>query len=325
MLDTGTQAVIRAPAASADADSLRREVLLGLQRDPKELPCKLFYDERGSALFERICELDEYYLTRTEISILDQHAAEMAAAMGPRVVLIEFGSGNSTKTRLLLDRLADPVAYVPIDLSGEQLLRSAAVVASTHPGLEVRPLVADYTRELPLPEISRSYQRRVGFFPGSTVGNFLPEQTVTFLGQLRGLLGPDGGLLIGIDLKKDPGLLHQAYNDRAGVTAEFNLNLLAHLNRRFGADFRLNCFAHQAHYDPRLGRIEMHLISRVDQAVHLGELTVVLHAGERILTEVSYKYTPDEFAGLARRAGFEAAQSWTDPRQYFCVLWLTPS
>lgn len=324
MLETGTQAVIQAQSASADVDSLRSEVLLGLERETKELPCKLFYDERGSALFERICELDEYYLTRTEISILERHAAEMAAAMGPRVLLIELGSGNSTKTRLLLDRLTDPVAYVPVDLSQEQLLTSAAAVASAYPELEVHPLVADYTRGVSLPEITRPYERRVGFFPGSTVGNLLPKQTVIFLGQLRELLGPDGGLLIGIDLKKDPGLLHRAYNDQAGVTAEFNLNLLVHLNRRLGSDFRPECFTHQAHYDPSLGRVEMHLISRVDQTVHFGDRAIQLVAGERILTEVSYKYTPDEFAEHAQQAGFEVAQIWTDPRRYFSLLWLTP-
>jgi len=323
MIEAGTLSLLHLHEAAMDSGSARREVLEGLQLPAKELPCKLFYDERGSGLFERICELDEYYLTRTEITLLERHAAEIASLIGPQALLIELGSGNSRKTRILLDRLAEPAAYLPIDLAREQLLRSAAAVASSHPLLEVHPLIADYTRDFSLPEIPRGFARRVGFFPGSTVGNFLPEQAVSFLRRLRDLLGPAGALLIGVDLKKDPQVLHRAYNDRAGVTAQFNLNILAHINRRFGADFHLEQFAHQAHYNRALGRIEMHLISQEDQQVHFDGLSIPLRAGERILTEVSYKYSRSQFGRIARRAGMEVKRVWTDPRRWFSLQWLT--
>jgi dimethylhistidine N-methyltransferase len=323
MIEAGTQSLLHLHEAAMDSDSVRREVLHGLQLPAKELPCKLFYDERGSELFERICELDEYYLTRTEIALLELHGVEIAALIGPQALLIELGSGNSRKTQILLDRLAGPAAYLPIDLAREQLLRSASAVAISHPRLEVHPLVADYTQDFSLPEISSGSARRVGFFPGSTVGNFLPEQVVSFLRRLRDLLGPAGALLIGVDLKKAPQVLHRAYNDRAGVTAQFNLNILAHINRRFGSDFHLEQFAHQAHYNRRLGRIEMHLISREDQQVHFDSLSISLRAGERILTEVSYKYSRGQFGRIARQAGLEVAQMWTDPRRWFSLQWLT--
>jgi len=323
MIEAGTQSVLHLHEAAMNGDRVRREVLHGLQLPAKELPCKLFYDERGSDLFEQICDLDEYYLTRTEIALLERHGAEIAALIGPQALLIELGSGNSRKTRVLLDRLAEPAAYLPIDLAREQLLRSAAAVASSHPRLEVHPLVADYTQTFSLPEISAAFARRVGFFPGSTIGNFLPEQAVSFLGRLRELLGPGGALLIGVDLKKDPQVLDRAYNDQAGVTAQFNLNILAHINHRFGSDFHLEQFAHQAHYNRRLGRIEMHLISREDQQVHFDSLSIPLRAGERILTEVSYKYSRGQFGRIARRAGLEVGRVWTDPQRWFSLQWLT--
>ena len=323
MIEAGTQSLLHLHEIAIDTESVRREVLHGLQLPAKELPCKLFYDERGSELLERICELDEYYLTRTEIALLERHGTEIAALIGPRALLIELGSGNSRKTRILLDRLAEPAAYLPIDLAREQLLRSARAVASAHPRLEVHPLVADYTRDFPLPEIPSAHARRVGFFPGSTVGNFLPEQVVSFLRRLRDLLGPAGALLIGVDLKKDPQVLHRAYNDRAGVTAQFNLNILAHLNHQFGSDFQLEQFAHQAYYNRRLGRIEMHLISRVDQQVHFDGQSIPLRAGESILTEVSYKYSRAQFGRIARGASLEVERVWTDPRRWFSLLWLT--
>jgi len=323
MIEVGTKSLLHLHEAAIDSDGVRREVLHGLQLPAKELPCKFFYDERGSELFDRICELDEYYLTRTEIALLELHGAEIAALIGTQTLLIEFGSGNSRKTRILLDRMAEPAAYLPIDLARAQLLRSAAAVASSHPLLEVHPLIADYTQDFSLPEISRAVARRVGFFPGSTVGNFLPEQAVSFLRRLRDLLGPAGALLIGVDLKKDPQVLHRAYNDLAGLTAQFNLNILAHINRRFGSDFHLEQFAHQAHYNRRLGRIEMHLISLEDQQVHFDGLAIPLRTGERILTEVSYKYSLGQFGRIARQAGLAVGRIWTDPRRWFSLQWLT--
>jgi len=322
-MEAGAELLIHPHQATPDPEGLRREVLRGLLRPHKELPCKLFYDERGSALFEQICELDEYYLTRTEIAILEQHAAEMASAIGPRVLLIELGSGTSRKTHLLLDRLVDPVAYLPIDLSREQLLRSAEAVARAYPGLEVHPLVADYTLELSLPDIPRRFARRVAFFPGSTIGNFLPDQAAAFMRRLARLLGPHGALLVGVDLPKDPDRLHRAYNDRAGVTAEFNRNILAHLNQRLGADFQPQAFKHLARYDQQQGRIEMYLVSQVEQQVHIGDLSIRLGPAEHILTEVSYKYSLDRFARIVRRAGLQVVRVWTDPQQDFSLQWLT--
>lgn len=319
MMEVGSTARIELQELARDPDGLRREILHGLGKPAKELPSKLFYDPRGAALFERICQLDEYYLTRTETAILERHAPDIAAGIGAGVLLVELGSGSSAKTRILLDHLRQPAGYVPIDLSREQLQRSAAAIADAYPHLAVLPLLADYTQGLSLPPIDRAFDRIACFFSGSTIGNFRPRQAVAFLRRIRRLVRPAGALLIGVDLKKDPQLLHRAYNDRAGVTAEFNLNILAHVNRLLGADFQLDQFEHQAHYDQRLGRIEMHLISRVAQQVHLGGRSIPLRAGERILTEVSYKYDPQQFAGLARQAGFRLEQAWSDEHQYFSV------
>jgi len=305
-------------------DDLRDEVLRGLAKKAKELPCKLFYDQRGSALFDQICQLDEYYLTRTETAIMQQNAAEMAALIGERCVLIEYGSGSSSKIRLLLDHLREPLAYIPIDLAKDQLLRSASAIAAAYPRLNVLPICADYTQPVVPPSLAEVTARRVAFFPGSTIGNFHPHEAEGFLRRVRDLVGRQGGLLIGVDLKKDPRVLHAAYNDSAGVTAEFNLNILAHINSRFGSDFRLDQFAHRARYNERLGRIEMDLISLADQVVRIGETMIPFKAGEPILTEVSYKYDLDQFATLAERAGFGVQRVWTDSAQLFSVQYLVP-
>jgi len=305
-------------------DDLRDEVLRGLAKPAKELPSKLFYDRRGSALFDQICRLDEYYLTRTETAIMQQNAAEIAELIGERCVLIEYGSGNSSKIRILLDHLAEPLSYLPIDLAPDQLLDSATAIAAAYPRLKVLPVCADYTQPLMLPSLAGSDARRVAFFPGSTIGNFHLYEAEGFLRQVRDSLGREGGLLIGVDLKKDPKLLHAAYNDSAGVTVEFNLNILAHINRRFGADFRLDQFTHRARYDQQHGRIEMHLISRADQAVQFEDTEFRLEAGEPILTEVSYKYDLDQFAELAERAGFGVQRVWTDSAELFSVQYLEP-
>ncbi|MGH2620433.1 MAG: L-histidine N(alpha)-methyltransferase [Anaerolineales bacterium] len=324
---------MRAPAAPSLAsiqleeigpqlDDLRDEVLRGLAKPAKELPCKLFYDERGSALFDQICELDEYYLTRTETAIMQQNAAEIAALIGERCVLIEYGSGSSSKIRILLDHLHEPLSYVPIDLAKEMLLRSATAIAAAYPQLRVLPISADYTQSMAPPSIAETNGRRVAFFPGSTIGNFHLHDAEGFLQRVRDLVGREGGLLIGVDLKKDPGLLQSAYNDSAGFTAEFNRNILAHINSRFGSDFRLDQFRHRADYDERLGRIEMYLISLADQVVRFDGIQLPLRAGEAILTEVSYKYDLDQFAALAGRAGFQVKRVWSDPDQLFSVQFL---
>jgi len=315
-------ASIHVEAIGPQLDDLRDEVLLGLAKPAKELPCKLLYDRRGSALFDQICQLDEYYLTRTETAIMQQNAAEIAALIGERCVLIEYGSGSSSKIRILLDHLREPLSYLPIDLSKDQLLQSTTAIAAAYPRLKVLPLCADYTQPLVLTHLAEVVARRVAFFPGSTIGNFHLHEAEGFLRRVRELIGRQGGLLIGVDLKKDPGLLHAAYNDSAGITAEFNLNLLAHINSRFGSDFRLDQFAHQAQYNERLGRIEMHLISLADQVVRLADIKFRLEAAEPILTEVSYKYDLDQFATLATRAGFGVQRVWTDSAQLFSVQYL---
>lgn len=301
----------------------RADVLRGLGQPVKELPCKYFYDAAGSALFERITELEEYYPTRTELAIMRRHVAEMAGLLGPRCLLVEYGSGSSTKTRLLLDRLLDPAGYVPIDVSGEYLFRSARALAGAYPRLEVLPLCADFTRpvELPAPRVRPA--RRVVYFPGSTIGNFTPAETVALLRQTAALCGRGGGLLLGADLQKDRRVLEDAYNDRLGVTAAFNLNLLARINRELGADFALDQFCHRAIYNEADGRIEMHLDSRRAQRVRVAGMEFAFAAGESIRTEYSYKYRLRDLHDLAAAAGFEVERFWTDEREYFSVHYLT--
>jgi dimethylhistidine N-methyltransferase len=294
------------------------DALAGLGRPQKTLPCKYFYDERGSALFDRICELPEYYPTRTELGILRRHAAAMAAAVGPRCLLVEYGSGSSTKTRLLLERLDQPAAYVPVDISREHLLRSAAALARRHPRVRVIPVCADFTQPFELPRVPRA-ERRVAYFPGSTIGNFAPPDARKFLTHVADQCGPGGALLIGVDLRKARTILEPAYDDAAGVTAEFNRNLLVRINRELGADFDPAAFDHLAFWNAAEGRVEMHLVSRREQAVRLGGRRIAFAAGESVHTENSYKYDLRDFAALARSAGFEVERVWTDEALLFSV------
>lgn len=312
----------RADAFQDAARQFRAEVLRGLCALKKELPCKYFYDEIGSDLFEQITELEEYYPTRTELGIMECHAAEMAELLGPRCLLIEYGSGSSLKTRHLLDRVGDPAGYVPIDVSGEHLRRSARALGEEYPDIEVLPLCADFTRPLGLPMCRKAAARRVVYFPGSTLGNFTPEAALALLRQTAALCGHDGGLLLGIDLQKDPRVLEAAYNDRQGVTAAFNRNILVRINRELGADFDIGQFAHRAFYNAAQGRIEMHLVSSRDQVVHVGNVPFFFARGESIHTENSHKYTLAALADLGRASGFAAERVWTDERQYFCVAYL---
>jgi dimethylhistidine N-methyltransferase len=305
-----------------DTHDFRADVLRGLGQPAKELPCKYFYDELGSRLFEHICELDEYYLTRTELAIMRQFAAAMAARLGPRCLLVEFGSGSSTKTRLLLDHLEQPAAYVPVDISGIHLERSARILAAEYPGLTVLPVHADFTAPLTrAPDVSPD-ARPLVYFPGSTIGNFTPPDARILLGQARALCGPGGGFLIGIDLQKDRQTLEAAYKDARGVTAEFNLNLLRRINRELAGDFRLEHFRHHAFYNPEEGRIEMHLISTNRQTVKIGPARFDFGAAEHVRTEYSYKYDVEEFGTLAASAGWTVEQVWTDERRLFGVLYL---
>lgn len=298
----------------------RAEVLRGLRQPQKELPSKYFYDERGSALFEQITRLDEYYVTRTETGIMEAHAAEMAAALGPNIVLIEYGSGSSTKTRFLLEHLERPAAYIPIDISPEALLHAADSIAADFPGLEVQPVCADYTTVFDLPPTRKLAARKVVYFPGSTFGNFDPIPAQQFLERVARVCGPGGAMLIGIDLKKDPCVLHDAYNDGEGVTAAFNLNLLGRINRELGADFDLAQFQHYAFYNPRQGRIEMHLVSQMDQVVHIGSSAIAFKIGESIWTESSYKFSLEEFGELIAAAGFSIEKTWQDEQEWFSMV-----
>jgi len=323
MQNTRIGNLIRLYECELDTDSLRDEVLQGLRTPRKELPAKLFYDEHGSQLFDQICDLEEYYLTRAEIAIMREHAGEIAALIGERCLLVEYGSGSSKKTRILLDHLRDPAAYIAIDISKEHLIRSASGLAGSYPGLEVIAVRADYTTACELPSIHRPAATKVAFFPGSTIGNFYPREAVSFMKRIAELVEPGGGLLIGVDVKKDPAILNLAYNDRAGVTAEFNLNMLARINREFHADFRIDRFAHRAFYNAGQGRIEMHLVSRVEQTVRVDGTAFRFEQGESILTEISCKYAVEEFASLAAQAGFTVRQVWMDDRRHFSVQYLT--
>lgn len=305
-----------------DAGSFLKEVIAGLSRPRKELSPKYFYDARGCELFDAICELPEYYPTRTEMTLMQAHAEEMARYLGAQSILIEYGSGNSRKTHGLIAAL-EPIAYVPIDIAGTQLKDSAARLTVAFPGLRVVAVCADYSRPLSLPEIDTiSAHRRVIYFPGSTIGNFTLTEALDFLGNARALAGAGGAMLIGVDLKKDHALLNAAYNDAQGVTAAFNLNLLRRINRELGADFDLTAFRHHAFFNAAVGRIEMHLQSLRQQQVVIDGRAFSFSEGETIHTENSYKYSPDEFSHLALQAGFDAIHCWIDPQQLFSVHYL---
>jgi len=300
-------------------ESFRDAVLKGLGRSPKSIPCKFFYDARGSALFEAICRLPEYYPTRTEIAILEVNAAEIATQIGPHGRLIEFGSGASTKARILLRALDRPAAYVPVDISREHLRDAAISLAEDFPSLAVVAVCADYTRPFPLPPLPGPSGKRVGFFPGSTIGNFEPDAAIGFLANYARILGPGGEMLIGVDLKKDPEILDTAYNDRAGVTAEFNLNLLVRINRELDGDLDIDRFEHVAFYNEVEGRIEIYIRSLANQEAWIAGTHIHFAKGELIHTEYSYKYSIPEFRALAGRAGFRPIRTWTDPSALFSV------
>lgn len=306
---------------TADREEFRRAVLAGLSASPRAIPAKFLYDARGSALFDAICELPEYYPTRTETAILREYAADIARLAGPGCVLVEYGSGSSVKTRLLLDAMPELDGYVPIDISREHLDMTAARLRRDYPDLRVEPVCGDYMAIDALPP-SINGARRIGFFPGSTIGNLTPDEATAFLGRARRLLRGDGALVLGVDLKKDHRRLHDAYNDSAGVTAQFTLNLLRRMNRELDATFDLSAFAHDAFYDPVEGRIEIYFRSLRDQAVTVAGRRFAFAEGERVHTEYSYKYDDAGIAALARRGGFEIARTWTDPARQFAVVLL---
>jgi dimethylhistidine N-methyltransferase len=299
----------------------RQEVLHGLHKPQKELPAKFFYDQRGSELFEEITTLPEYYLTRAEISILDGNAEEILRMMGEEFALIEFGSGSSRKVRILLDQRRGRTTYMPVDISLVYLKESAELLHSEYPDIEVVALCADYTLPFEIPAAG-GHEKRVVFFPGSTVGNLEPHLATVFFRDTAGALQPGDGMLIGVDLKKDAAILHAAYNDSRGVTAEFNFNILRHINRRLGPLFEPSLFEHIAFYNPAVGRIEMHLRALRSHTVEIGGETIRFRQGETIHTENSYKYEITEFHALLHGTGFAPVKVWTDPDRLFSVHYL---
>ena len=313
------RAAARPVEPPSDVEDYADALLAGLRSQPKQIPCKYFYDAEGSHLFERICATPEYYPTRTELSLLHRHAGDIAELIGPDAEILEFGAGAGEKIRPLLDALERPHAYLPIDISGSYLRTIAARLRSEYPALAIEPMVADFTRGLAMPVSSAA--RRIGFFPGSTIGNFEPEEARRFLLQSAKLLR-GGGLLIGVDLVKDPNLLHAAYNDAAGVTAAFNKNLLVRANREAGANFDPERFAHYAFYNPALRRIEVYLVSSIAQRVTVCGRHIAFADGEAIHTEWSYKYTVEDFRALAASAGFVPRAVWCDANRLFSVHWL---
>lgn len=310
-------------AESADREEFRNAVLAGLAGQPRAIPAKFLYDARGSALFDAICNLPEYYLTRTETAILRERASEIAGLAGAGCALVEFGSGSSVKSRLLIEALPDLAVYAPIDFSRQHLDGSARRLRRDYPELAVEPVCADYMALETLPPLGHAARRRLGFFPGSTIGNLEPADATAFLRRARRLLGEEGALVLGADLRKDHQRLHDAYNDAAGVTADFSLNLLRRMNRELHASFDIRNFEHEAFYNPDEGRIEIYLRSRCDQTVMVAGRRFAFASGSRIHTEYSYKYDRAGIDALAASGGFTVSHLWTDPDRLFAVCYLT--
>ena len=308
-------------ASSYCTDEL--EIVAGLKQRQKAISPKFFYDETGSHLFDEICRQPEYYLTRTELGIMRQHISEIVRLIGPQASIIEFGSGSSIKTRLLLEKLIEPAAYVPVEISREHLEQTTRSLAADFPDIEILPVCADFTHPFDLPTPKTPPIKNVVFFPGSTIGNFSRQDAIDLIRVMRTEARNDGALLIGFDLEKPKDIVERAYNDAAGITAEFNLNLLARINREYDADFDLQAFRHKAVYDEDQNRIEMRLISLRRQAVHVAGTRFELDTDEYIVTEHSHKYSPDRFEDMTRQGGFKLSQAWNDADNLFSVQYLT--
>ena len=306
------------PAEARGDGDFAQAVLLGLARRPRSIPCRFFYDARGSELFEEITKLPEYYPTRAETALLEAHRAEIAVLVGAGRILVEFGSGSSRKTSLLLGALDEVPAYIPIDIAAESLREAAEWLSGQHDGLTILPLIADFTTTRALPPMAQS-KRRLGFFSGSTIGNLSHAEAASFLANAARLLGAGSAFLLGVDLKKPVSILIAAYNDGRGVTAAFNLNLLGRINRELQGNFDLSRFAHDAVWNEEAGRMEMYLVSLTDQTVRVAGRSFAFTTGERIHTENSHKYTVEEFRALARTSGWTPAKAWTDPDQLFSL------
>ncbi|MBA3755437.1 MAG: L-histidine N(alpha)-methyltransferase [Nitrosomonas sp.] len=305
-------------------DSLQAAALHGLSSKGKTLPAALFYDAIGARIFEEICKVPEYYPTRTEMGILEKYAPTLATQVGSNAALIEYGSGSGEKVQHLLDHLASPTAYIPVDVSREQLLEVAAERSVQYPELPILPICADYTEQFDLPLLPNE-SRRIAFFPGSTIGNFHPIEAVEFLKQVRHTVRQEGKLILGVDRRKDHSVLNAAYNDGAGLTAAFNLNILAHLNRELDATFDLSHFRHIAFFNAETSRIEMHLESLVSHQVKIADRLIDFEAGETIHTECSYKYDEERLIELVEASGFQIDILYTDSREWFWVALLSSS
>lgn len=300
----------------------RSDILDGLSQDQKQLSPKYFYDETGSRLFDQICDLPEYYLTRTELGIMREHVEAMTGLMGPRASIIELGSGSSLKTRILLDHVEEPAAYVPVDISRDHLLKTAGCLADDYPEIEILPVCADFTQSFELPEPAVEPDRHVVYFPGSTIGNFSRDDAIDLLKQVRQVVNGNGALLVGVDLIKPRKVVEAAYNDTAGVTAKFNKNILARINRDHAGAFDPSRFEHDAVYDEEHHRIEMRLISCEEQDIPIAGQSIHFEKGEYIVTEHSHKYSIDEFGSIGEEAQFSLKDIWTDPDQLFSVQFL---
>lgn len=322
-MNTGLAALAMANDSAPELSDDRRTILRGLVAPQKHLSPKYFYDQRGSELFDEICALPEYYPTRTELALMDRHLPEVAELVGPGAAVIEFGAGSNVKVRKLLDHLIEPTAYVPVEISGDYLVEQCEDLARDYPNVHVQPVLADFTQPFELPRHPIEPTRNLVFFPGSTIGNFTRPEALGLLEVMRLEAKSGGALLIGVDLRKDRKIVEAAYNDAAGVTAEFNLNVLHRLNRELDADFDVSTFEHKAVYDESEGRIEMRLVSRREQTVHVSGFPIRFDAGEHILTEYSHKYSLEGFRGVAARAGFAPERSWMDERRLFSVHYLT--
>jgi dimethylhistidine N-methyltransferase len=321
-------ALARSPRKQPQSEELSTfatDVLDGLRATPKRIPAKYFYDEAGSALFEKITDVPEYYPTRCEMQALRDHAAEIAKLIPEGAALVEFGSGSNKKARIVLDAAPKLAAYVPVDISGEMLMREAAELRADYPNLKVLPVVADICFPFDLPREARAATARIGFFPGSTIGNFEPHEAASFLRNAARILGPKSTMIVGADLIKDVDVLNAAYNDAAGITAAFNMNMLTRINRELGGNFKLECFEHHAFFNRERNRIEMHLASLKRQKVKVLGDTFDFRAGETIHTENSYKYSVDSLRALARGVGWLPAGVWTDKQGYFSIQAFTLS
>ncbi len=322
-MTTLSAALAMANDATPDVSDDHAQILEGLRSRQKWISPKYFYDERGSELFDEICRLPEYYPTRTELALMDRHLDEIARLVGPRASVIEFGAGSNVKVRKLLDSLDRPAAYVPVEISADYLVRQAEELARDYPDVHVQPVFADFTRPFELPDHPVTPERNLVFFPGSTIGNFTRPQAADLLEVMKLEAGAEGALLIGVDLRKDPAVLHAAYNDSQGVTAAFNLNVLERFNRELGANFDLANFRHEAIYDRSEGRIEMRLVSKRPQLVAIAGTRIPFAANEHIITEYSHKYSVEEFVALAERAGFNAGRTWIDDVSLFSIHYMT--